>query len=181
VVKKYLDKKDRYAHADIHGAPSCIIKSKTYDDKPCPIDQQALEEACMIAACYSKAWKQFMEAQAYWVLPEQVSKTAQSGEFVPKGAFIIRGKRNYCKCILQMGIGLIDLDGKKMWMGGSVDAVKKWCDTYIIIKPGNKSKKDVSHFLAKETKTAIDDIVSVLPAGGAIIQQSKGLSGPKEE
>lgn len=176
VVKKYLEPKDRYAHADIHGAPSCVIKSKTYDDKPCPITDQCLQEACMIAACYSKAWKQFMEAQAYWVLPEQVSKTAQSGEFVPKGAFIIRGKRNYCKCNLQLGIGIIKLDGKKMWMGGSVEAVKKWCETYIIIKPGNKSKKDISHLLSKKTNTAIDGIVSVLPAGGAIIQDSKGLS-----
>jgi predicted ribosome quality control (RQC) complex YloA/Tae2 family protein len=176
VVKKYLEKKDRYVHADIHGAPSCILKSKTFDDKTLDIADESLEEACMFAACYSKAWKQFTEAQAYWVLPEQVSKTAQSGEFVPKGAFIIRGKRNYCKCTLQLGIGLIDLDGKKMWMGGSVESIKTWCDTYIIMKPGNKSKKDISHLLSKVTKTPIDDIVSILPAGGAIIQESKGIS-----
>jgi predicted ribosome quality control (RQC) complex YloA/Tae2 family protein len=32
VVKKYLSDGDRYAHADIHGAPSCIIKCRGLND-----------------------------------------------------------------------------------------------------------------------------------------------------
>jgi predicted ribosome quality control (RQC) complex YloA/Tae2 family protein len=79
VVKKYLSDGDRYAHADIHGAPSCVIKSRGMNDEKLPISEKTLEEACVFAASYSRAWNQFGEASAYWVLPEQVSKTPESG------------------------------------------------------------------------------------------------------
>ena len=175
LVKKHMEKNDRYVHADIHGAPSCIVKMKTYDDKPCDISEKTLEEACLFAACYSRAWKQFSEAQAYWVLPQQVSKTPQSGEFVPKGAFIIRGKRNYCKCILNFGIGRIMLDDESRWIGGSTKAIKKWCDTFVIIKPGGMSRKDFTHLMAKRADATIDEINQVLPPGGVSIVESKNI------
>lgn len=181
VVKKYLDKKDRYAHADIHGAPSCVIKSKSFNDVFLEISDSTLEDACLFASCYSRAWKQFTEVQAYWVLPEQVSKTPQSGEFVPKGAFIIRGKRNFCKCFLEIGIGLIDLDGEKRWMGGSVESMDKWCQQYFVIRPGNMKIKDIVSLIAKQTETSIDDIMHVLPSGGFTLIRSVGIDGLKKE
>ena len=140
-----------------------------------------MEEACLFAACYSRAWKQFTEAQSYWVLSNQVSKTPQSGEYLPKGAFIIRGSRTFCKCILEMGIGLISLKEEKRWVGGDNDAIKKWCDTYVIIKPGNISRKDFSHIIAKETKTSVDDINHILPPGGISIIEKKGMDTNKQE
>ena len=32
---------------------------------------------------------------AYWVTPDQVSKTAPSGEYLTVGSFMIRGKKNF--------------------------------------------------------------------------------------
>jgi len=181
LIKKHLEAEDRYVHADIHGAPSCIVKRKSLDDKPLDISTETLEEACILAACYSRAWKQFTEAQSYWVLPQQVSKTPQSGEFVPKGAFIIRGKRNYYKCILEMGIGQLNLENEKRWIGGSTQSIKKWCNPYIIIKPGGMSRKDFSHMIAKKTESSSDEINQVLPPGGISITQSKGIQIEKME
>lgn len=175
VVKKYLKDGDRYAHADIQGAPSCVIKGKGPDDEKLPISEETLEEACIFSACYSKAWKQFTEAQSYWVLPEQVSKTPQSGEFVPKGAFIIRGKRNYYRCKLEVAVGEIMIGETRKIMGGPVDAVKKRASKYVILTPGSMKKDDTANKLAKAFETYTDQINKVLPPGGVSIVETVNL------
>jgi predicted ribosome quality control (RQC) complex YloA/Tae2 family protein len=175
VVKKYLKENDKYAHADIQGAPSIIIKSKGLNDNKVEISEQTLNEACIFAASFSKAWKQFAEAQAYWVLPEQVSKTPQSGEFVPKGAFIIRGKRNYYSCKLELAIGLITIEGFDKIMCGPIDSLKSKTDKYVIIQPGDVKKIDISHKLAKAFDVSADKVDRVLPAGGATIVETVGF------
>jgi len=176
IVKKHLESGDRYAHADIHGAPSCIIKHKTYDDTPADISKQAITEACVFAASYSKAWKQFTEAQAYWVLPEQVSKTPQSGEFVPKGAFIIRGQRNYCKCKLEIAIGLCRIEDVDKIIGGPVQAVEKWCKQYVILRPDATNKQQLTKKLSQLFKTSVDEINKVLPPGDSTIVSTNGFT-----
>ncbi len=176
IVKKHLENNDRYVHADIHGAPSCIIKNKTFNDTPVEITTQSVTEACTFAVSYSKAWKQFSEAQAYWVLPAQVSKTPQSGEFVPKGAFIIRGQRNYCKCKLEIGIGLIQIDDTEKIIGGPVEAIEKWCNQYIILRPGGMNKKLLTKRLSQLLKTSADDINKVLPPGDSTIVSTYGFT-----
>ena len=176
VVKKYLKESDRYAHADIQGAPSIIIKSKGVNDEKLEISEKTLDEALIFAASFSKAWKQFAEAQAYWVLPEQVSKTPQSGEFVPKGAFIIRGKRNYKNCKLELAVGKIRIDDLYKIMCGPVESVKSLTDKYVIIQPGEIKKIDVSHKLATVFDEPVDNVDRVLPPGGATIVETIGLS-----
>jgi len=175
VVKKYLREGDRYAHADIHGAPSCVIKNKDIDGKDTPISEVTLNEACQFAAGYSKAWKQFAEAQAYWVLPEQVSRTPQSGEFLPKGAFVIRGKRNYYKCKLELAVGQIMIDDTKKIMGGPVDAVKKRADKYVVIVPGDMKRNVLAHKLSKVFDMPADQIEKVLPPGDVTVIEKAGL------
>ena len=175
VVKKYLKEGCRYAHADVHGAPSCIISSSDIDDKNIPITEKTLEEACIFAASYSKAWKQFAESQAYWVLPEQVSKTPQSGEFLPKGAFVIRGKRNYYRCKLELAVGKITVEGTVKIMGGPVDAVKKRSKEYIVLVPGDMKKSVVSHKLSKAFNVSTDQIDRALPPGGVTVVKTVGV------
>jgi predicted ribosome quality control (RQC) complex YloA/Tae2 family protein len=176
VVKKYLTEGDRYAHADIHGAPSCVIKSKGINDEPLPISEKTFEEACVFAASYSRAWNQFAEASAYWVLPEQVSKTPQSGEYVPKGAFIIRGKRNYQRCKLQIAVGLISVDGEEKLMGGPLTAVAAHATHgYVIISPGTTKKSNVARMLAKAFTVSTETAEKVLPPGDCTIIQTIGI------
>ena len=176
IVKKYLKEGDRYAHADIQGAPSIIVKSKNITDEAIDITPEVLEEACIFAASFSKAWKQFAEAQAYWVLPEQVSKTAQSGEFVPKGAFIIRGKRNYHRCKLEVAVGLIQIDENTKVMCGPVSSLQKHTDKYVVIVPGDTKKNDMAHILAKAFDVGVDKVDRVLPPGGITVIKTEGVS-----
>ena len=175
VVKKYLKEGDRYVHADIHGAPSCIVKSVDTNDNKILISEKTLEEACIFAASYSKAWKQFGEAQAYWVLPEQVSKTPQSGDFLPKGAFVIRGKRNYYKCKIEVAVGEIEINDTNKVMGGPLESVKARSDKYVILKSGVTKKSVIASKLSKVFSASIPAIERVLPPGDINIVKTIGF------
>src|SRR2546427_8359083 len=50
LVKKHLKEGDRYAHADVHGAPSTVVKDGAR------ASDVTLREACEFALAYSKAW-----------------------------------------------------------------------------------------------------------------------------
>ena len=176
IVKKYLSDGDRYAHADIHGAPSCIIKSNGVNDEKLPISEKTLEEACRFAASYSRAWNQFGEASAYWVLPEQVSKTPESGEYVPKGAFMIRGKRNYIRCKLEVAVGLIAIGNEEKLMGGPLTAVTaRATKGHAILAPGVTKKSEIAQKLAKAFDLSTEIVEKVLPPGNLTIMKTIGF------
>lgn len=166
VVKKYLEQNDVYLHADIHGAPSVVAKISS--DK---LNNNLLKELGIFAASFSSAWSRNYGTQdVYWVEPEQVSKTPVSGEFVPKGAFIIRGKRNYIRgAKLEIAIGIVDYDGEKRIMAGPVDALKAYTDKYVTIKPGYTKKekiaKEILSRINEDNIIELDDVVRVLPSG----------------
>jgi len=65
------------------------------------VPETTLLEAAQFTVSYSVIWKSGQASgDAYWVLPEQVSKTPESGEYVAKGAFVIRGQRNFYKDVM---------------------------------------------------------------------------------
>jgi predicted ribosome quality control (RQC) complex YloA/Tae2 family protein len=174
VVKKYLRAGDRYVHADVHGAPSCIVKNVDIHGEVIPISEKTLAEACVFAGCYSKAWKQFGEVQVYWVLPEQVSKTPQSGEFLGTGAFVIRGKRNYRSVTLEIAVGEITLDENTLIMGGPREAMQKQSRRYVLIQPGGIAKNAAAKQLAKVFDVSVDEIMRVLPPGDLQVVETVG-------
>lgn len=171
VVKKHMDDNDIYVHADVHGAPSCIVKAQTAEGTPLPIDEQTLKEACIFAASYSKAWSRFTTASAYWVHPWQVSKRAETGEFLPTGAFVIRGKRNYEKCILAAAVGAVKIGDEELIMGGPPSAVKKWADRWVTVVPGTEDKNRAAAALAKQFSCSVEEIQAALPPGNVEIKE----------
>ena len=59
------------------------------------------------------------------VKPAQVSKTAQTGEFVGKGAFIVRGQRQWFRDLdVKIGIGIIAINSVPLLMSGMPDLVR---------------------------------------------------------
>ena len=166
VVKKYLESNDIYMHADIHGAPSTVVKLGGDE-----ADDQLLKESAIFAASFSSAWpNNFGIQDVYWVHPEQVSKTPQSGEFVPKGAFIVRGRRNYVRSAkLEIAIGIVEYDGAKRIMAGPIDAMKAHSEKYVAIKPGYTKKekiaKEILNRINEEDLLTLEDVVRVLPSG----------------
>ncbi len=172
LVKKHLDAGDRYAHADIHGAPSVVVKMKE------GVTELTLREACEFAVATSRAWNaRIGSAAGYWVLPEQVSKTPQSGEFLAKGAFVIRGKRNYAdKVDIIYAVGEIQHERNAKVMGGPVGAVKASSKRYVVLRPGDIDRNLVSKQLAEIFGVPIDEVQSVMPPGDVTVVEQVGLS-----
>jgi len=172
LVKKHLEAGDRYAHADVHGAPSVVVKMRE------GVTEKTLHEACEYAVATSKAWtSKIGSAAGYWVLPEQVSKTPQSGEYLAKGAFVIRGKRNYSgKLEIQLGVGEIEHEGHRKIMCAPVSAVKKHSRRYVVIRPGDTDKNDFAKRLADAFEIPIEEIQSILPPGDVTVVEQAGLS-----
>lgn len=173
VVKKYMEDDDIYVHADVHGAPSCIIKARDIHGNKKDIGEETIKEACQFAASYSKAWNQFSVASAYWVYPWQVSKHPEPGEFLPRGAFVIRGKRNYMKCVLEAAVGKVILDNEEKIMGGPPDAVKKWAEKWVVFVPGGEDKNKVAKELATIFQCSVDEVLAALPPGKVAKKEEK--------
>jgi len=173
LVKKHLKEGDRYAHADIHGAPSTVIK----DGARSP--ETTLREACEFALAYSKAWSAGLASgSAYWVLPEQVSKQAESGEFLPRGAFVVRGKRNYFHDLpVRLAIGEVEIEGHRKIMGGPVSAVAARSSRYAVLLPGKEDREEVAKRLASVFTVPMEEVVRVMPPGKVQIEERHGLDG----
>jgi len=161
VVKKHLKDGDFYAHADMSGAPSVVIKEVTEDD------EQTLHEACVFAVSFSKAWKgKIASGSAYWVKLDQVSKTPQPGEFLARGAFVIRGKRNYSKKLdIRLAIGKVLIQGAEKIMCGPEPALAALTTEYYIIEPGDDKSNIFSKKLSDEFNVPIEEIDRILPPG----------------
>ena len=179
IVKHYLENNDIYLHSDIHGAPSVVIKSNGKD-----IPESTINEAACVAASFSSAWlKGFGSQDVYWVHPGQVSKTPQSGEFVAKGAFIIRGSRNYVRGVpLLIAVGIVDYEGERI-MAGPPQALEKYTNNYVIIKPGYTKKEEISREILKRINTdnflTLDDVIGVLPSGKCDFVNERDLKSLK--
>lgn len=171
LVKKHLKDGDRYAHADIHGAPSTVVKDGS------KASEATLREACEFALAYSKAWSAGLESgSAYWVLPEQVSKQAESGEFLPRGAFVIRGKRNYFHDLpVRLAIGEVQIEGHRKVMGGPVSAVAAHATRSLVLGPGKEDREAFAKRLAAAFAVPIEEIGRVVPPGGIRIVEQNGV------
>ena len=104
LVKRYMKPNDVYVHADLHGAATVIVKNPGTSQVP----PKTLTEAGQFAVCFSAAWDSKVMTAAYWVKPDQVSKTAPSGEYLTVGSFMVRGKKNFLPpATLIMGFGFL--------------------------------------------------------------------------
>lgn len=163
VIKKHADKDDIVLHTDMAGSPFFVIKSEGKK-----VGKETLQEAADATAVYSRAWgKGLVTLAVFYVTPEQVSKTANTGEFMPKGAFMIRGKTTYLKPVMDFGVGF---DGEKI-IAGPLSAVKKHAEKYIEVKQGSDKTSDVAkkvkHFLGEGD---LDTLVRMLPSGGCTVK-----------
>jgi len=173
VVKKYLKANDRYAHADIHGAPSVVVKN-TNGVQP---SEHSMLEACNFSLSYSKAWgARVSSGHSFWVDNDKVSKTPNTGEFLAKGAFVIRGKRNWHRNLeLNIAIGLITYDGNLKFMSGPISSIEKHSEKFVIFRPGFTERKVVIRKLSDAFSAESTDIEKLLPSGGFDLVSSKGI------
>ena len=153
-----------YFHADINGAPHMVLKN------PQTLDLEERKECAIFAASYSSAWKsKIFSLDVYSVKSDQVSKTANPGESLGKGAFVIRGKREYFRNVdVKLAIGYNAI--LKKIVCGPVKSIEKSCDTFYVIIPGDTKKSDVAKILKtkfenKEISVRLDNLIAILPSG----------------
>lgn len=177
IYAKYLERRDLALHTDAPGAPLTVIKTEGEE-----VPERTILEAAQFAVSYSSVWKAGLAAgDCYLVKGDQVTKTPEHGEFLKKGAFVIRGERRYLRDV-KMGIAVGIAEG--MLIGGPVSAVKPKAEPVVEIEPGEFNADDLAkriyrHFSEKEADRAylksiasIDQIIQFLPPGGSRIIRS---------
>lgn len=197
IVNKHLGVDDVVFHADLHGSPFFVIASR--GDKESPRDELALELG-QATVSFSRGWKDELgSADAYWVFGNQVSKSAPSGEYLPRGSFFVEGKKNIVRHLkVELCIGLaFHLPDEKttdtersetvVVVCGPDKSISNYCVSKVRIAPGKEKASEfakrvkqqlvngVKDHEAKEIakKISIDEIIRVLPSGGYKIVSEK--------
>lgn len=187
LIKKYIEPDDIVFHAEIAGAPFVVIKASKKE-----LSEQVMHEAGEFAAALSRGWREcFGSVDVYWVKPKQLSKTPPSGEYVPSGAFIIKGKKNFMRNTpLRLAVGITEKENNELnFVGGPIEAVKAKTKTFVIIRPGNIKGKDLIEKILqvlkiklrkeqrkKIVKKSIERIRELIPYNkGRIIESYSGI------
>jgi len=141
-----------------------------------------MNEVAHATACFSRAWKEGMYGmKTYWVNPDQVKKSAPSGQFLPKGSFTIEGKRNFIGVpSLKLAVGIIPQEENYILTCGPPEPIKKNSICYAVIEPhgtemAETAKKIRLEFLKMREEITkninIDDFVRALPSGPSQIKE----------
>lgn len=148
LVKKYAEEGDVVFHADVFGAPFVVVKTEGEE-----VSKECLRQAGVFAAAFSRGWREgFASVDVYWVAPDQLSKSAPSGEYVPRGGFMVYGKRNWMRgAPLKLAVGVVIEDGEVKFVGGPVDSVEAKTNRYMVVVPGDVEGKT----LFKQVLTAL--------------------------
>ncbi|SDY78715.1 ribosome rescue protein RqcH [Halopenitus persicus] len=184
LVKKYMDKHDRFFHTQAHGGPVTLLKASGPSEPSEPVDfpETSLEEAAQFAVSYSSDWKDGRGAgDAYMVEPDQVSKTPESGEFLEKGGFAIRGDRTYFEDVpCRVAVG-VQCEPVTQVIGGPPSAIRDRVATSVELEPGMYAQNDAAMMVYREFKQRFADqsfvrkvasadlIQEFLPPGGSEI------------
>ena len=140
IFKKYMEKRDFVFHTQHPGAPLTVVKSEGKE-----VPETTLQEAATFAVSHSTLWKgKSASGDCYMVKGDQVSKTPESGEYVPKGSFIIRGERRYFEDVtLELAVGL-EFKPETRVIGGPISAVTANGSYVCEIVPGKFNQNDLS-------------------------------------
>jgi len=160
LVKKYLDGGDRFFHAQAPGAPATILKATGPSEPAREVEfsEATLQQAAQFAVSYSSVWKEGRFAgDAYMVSPEQVSKTPESGEYVEKGSFVIRGDRTYFEDTPVGCAAGIQCKPETRVIGGPPDPIEDRAETSVRVEPGRYAQGDVGKRIYRKFRERFAD------------------------
>ncbi|MDX1744523.1 MAG: ribosome rescue protein RqcH, partial [Halobacteriales archaeon] len=185
LVAKYLEKGDRFLHTQARGGPVTLLKATGPSEPTQEVDfpTATLEEAAQFAVTYSSVWKDgAYSGDVYMVEPDQVSKTPESGEYLEKGGFAIRGERTYFRDVaVGCAVG-IQCDPETRVIGGPPRPIEEQAVTTARVEPGEFAQGDVAKrvyraFRERFADTSFgrkvaspDEIGKFLPPGTSRIQ-----------
>ena len=153
IIRKHMTEQDIVFHAEIHGSPFFLIKNLRANLN-IHNENQNLIDAAIATVSFSRAWREGLSAaDSYWVFSEQVKKGAPTGQFLPKGSFVIEGKRNFIKGMgLKLAIGLSKGPNSFNFICGPQVSIQTKSMIYGILLPGgldpmNAAKKIKTDFI----------------------------------
>jgi len=182
IIRRYMEPHDLVFHAEIIGAPFVLLK--TGGKNP---PESTIYEAAQFAGAYSRAWREGLgSVDVYWVKPSQVSLSPPSGGYVPKGAFMIYGPRNYIRKIpLEVAIGVARMDDYLQIIGGPPTAIAKQALAYVKIVPGDEASgrlsKRIKELLVRALpdrdgralqKISLEEIQKFIPSGKGAVSKN---------
>ena len=161
IIKKYAKQNDLVFHSEIIGSPFFIIKEGVSDT--------TITETATATASFSRAWKSQNSVDVYYVKYEQVKKGAPSGMSMPKGSFMIEGKKTILKKVkLELAIGAVMHNGKYTIMSGPTDAVMRRSLGYVTIQPGKRKASDIAKLIKNKLILKLDNDISEIYKGKSI-------------
>jgi hypothetical protein len=110
---------------------------------------------------------------------DQVSKTPESGEYLEKGGFAIRGDRTYFEDVAAAVAVGIACEPETRVIGGPPSAIEPRAETSIRLEPGRYAQNDMAKMCYRELKdrfadetfvrkvASADRIQEFLPPGGS--------------
>jgi len=184
IVKKYMERGDRFFHTQASGAPATVLKATGPSEPSREVEfpESTLEEAAQFAVSYSAVWKAGQFAgDVYMVEPDQVTKTPEPGEYIEKGSFVIRGERTYFEDT-PVGVAVgVAVEPQTRVVGGPPAAVEEAAVTSVRIEPGQYAQNDIAKMIYRELRERFADqtfvrkvaspdrVQEFCPAGGSRI------------
>jgi predicted ribosome quality control (RQC) complex YloA/Tae2 family protein len=160
IVKKYMESNDLFFHSQAHGGPVTLLKATgpSEPSKDVDIPDTSKEEAARFAVTHSSVWKEGKFAgDAYMVTPDQVSKTPESGEYLEKGGFTIRGDRTYFENTeVDCAVG-VQCEPETRVLGGPTRAIEDRVATHVELEPGQYAQNDIAKLIYREFKQRFAD------------------------
>ncbi|MEM1541551.1 MAG: ribosome rescue protein RqcH [Ignisphaera sp.] len=174
IIRRLVDSDDIVLHADVHGASTVVIK--TYGKS---VDYDSIKEASLIAACYSKAWKnKLFSVDVFWVKGSQISLSPPSGEYLQKGSYMIYGERNYLRNIelkLAIGIEIVNENLIRILIGPE-DVISKRTIAYFVIIPGDDDPQSIANNFIEFLKSKKLDEIAITVNINEVVDKTPGRS-----
>jgi predicted ribosome quality control (RQC) complex YloA/Tae2 family protein len=180
LISRHMEDNDAVYHADLFGSPFFVLKGGKEQK------EEEVRQVGQATVAFSSAWKTGLgSADAYWVNPDQVSTAAPSGEYLPRGSFAIKGKKNFVmKIIVELSVGM---DSAGTVVAGPEEAIKNQSPHYLVLKPHREKGSDTAKRVLKDLNTmsgstslpiTVDDVLRALPAGGGKVVRKAGVALP---
>ncbi len=164
IIKKHTDATDVVFHTELPGSPFFVLKVPKNQNAPLDV----YEEVAQLTAVYSRAWKEgYASATVFYVKPEQVSKHANSGEFIGKGSFMIRGEKTFLHPKVELCIGV---ESGRVIVG-TLRSIRTKTKDFVRIVPGRAKPSEIAKEVRKRFGVHPDEVIKMLPSGGSRISK----------
>ncbi|MCS7110055.1 MAG: NFACT family protein [Candidatus Caldarchaeum sp.] len=146
LLKRHLDKEDLVLHAEIPGSPATVVKNGS----SAPTND--VEEAAQMTACYSRAWREkFGNVSVYAVKADQISFSPPSGQFLPKGSFMVYGRKTYY--VSELRLAAVYAEGGPQVVP-YLTASRK-AQRFVEIRPGDTAAAVASKMILEKLKVLV--------------------------